>query len=164
MIFVEYNTKTRMGIWMCLLMMLMILVMVLAGVYYTAYEENIEVNGTSPDEDAVYVNAGVQETTASVTTSATTVATTSAVISSTTRAESVITTSEATSAAETEKRALYYVTVSGGDIVLLDEYGEFLQTVYEDAMFLPKEDLAVLRSGIALYSKAEMMSFLDDFS
>ncbi len=164
-IFVEYNTKTRMGIGMCLLMMLLILVTVLAGVYYSAYEENVAVNGTDPDDDAIYVNAGVKDTTESTTTSTTTTETTTSATTSatTTKAENIGTTAT-TSAVETEKRALYYVTVSGGDIVLLDEYGEFMQTVYEDAVFLPQEDLAMLRAGIELYSKTELASFLDDFS
>ena len=141
-----------MGIWLCLLMMLLVLAMVLAGVFDSANrEENRLVSATEPDDDAIYVNASPKETLPAEPqkTEVTTVPPT--------------TTTE-TNAAETERNALYYVTVSGNQIVLLDEYGEYLDTLNENAHFLPKSDLAALRAGIALYSKDELSSLIDDLS
>ncbi len=156
----EYNTKTRIGIWFCLLLMLLVLSLVLFGIIDTAKRESLAVNGTNPDDDAVYVHANPQKTTES-TSAETTRATSSSVITTTTKKPEHPLQTEATSV-QTEKRALYYVTVSGGNVVLLDEYGELLETLHENAMFLPREDLAALRAGIALFSKEELAVLLDD--
>ncbi len=144
--FLEYNTKTRMGIWACLLMMLLVLCFVLTGVF-KAEEAKTDhmVNATQPD-DAIYVDAKPYET-------------------STEDTEDVSTTEQTEAESEsTERKALYYVTVSGGRVVVLNEYGELLETLYEYADFLPGEDIAVLRAGLALYSKAELDSLREDLN
>ncbi len=143
MIFLEYNVKTRMGILMCMLLMLSVLLFVLAGVFRAARPEpSRPVGATPPDEDAIEVGAKpIETTTATPETGETT-----------------------TNASETEKKALYYVTLSGDQVVLLDAYGEYLTTLNEYADFLPKEDLDTLRAGVALYSKEEMEQFAEDFS
>ena len=148
--FLEYNIKTRMGIWLCLLMMLLVLALVLAGVFDSARrEEDRLVNATNPD-DAIYVNALPQGTSST----------------ETTQAETTISPETTTGAptADTERKALYYVTVSGERIVLLDEYGEFLRTLHENALFLPSEDLAALRTGVAVYSSEELADWIEDLS
>ena len=50
------------------------------------------------------------------------------------------------------------------EIVLLDEYGEFLRTLHENALFLPSEDLAALRAGVAVYSSEELADWIEDLS
>ena len=150
--FLEYNTKTRMGIWLCLLLMLLVLALVLTGVFDTATRTlDRPVNATEPNDDAIYVNAQPQATTGAQTTSP-----------ETTMAPTETTTGNA--AAETERKPLFYVTVSGNRVVLLDEYGEFLETLNENALFLPKGDLEALRAGIALYSKDELSCLVEDLS
>ena len=148
----EYNTKTRMGIWLCLSMMLLVLAMVVAGVFDTASKTpDKQVSITESDEDAVYVNATPkpQETT-------------SAPITEQTTEQSTVKT-EATTAS-TERRALYYVALSGNKVVLLNGYGEYMDTLNENALFLPKGDLEALRAGIALYSADELSALRDDLS
>jgi hypothetical protein len=143
-----------MGIWLCLLMMLLVLAMVLTGVFDASGKDADRlVSATAPD-DAVYVNASPkpQET----------------LPTPTQKVEEVTTafpdTTTETAAAETERKPLYYVTVSGSRIVLLDEYGEYLDTLNENALFLPPNDLSALRAGIALYSKDELSALADDLS
>ena len=154
MSFLEYNTKTRMGIWLCLSMMLLVLAMVVAGVFDTASKEpDRQVSVTTSNEDAVYVNATPkpQETTVAPIEHA-----------EETTTQPPVTTE--TTTAQTERTALYYVTLSGNRIVLLDEYGEYLDTLHENALFLPKNDLESLRAGIALYSGDELSALKDDLS
>ena len=143
-----------MGIWLCLSMMLLVLALVIAGVFDTASKDsNQQVSVTTSDEDAVYVNATPkpQETTTAQTnhTEQTTVLPPD--------------TTENTTA-QTERKALYYVTLSGNKIVLLNEYGEYMDTLHENALFLPKNDQESLRAGIALYSNEEISSLKDDLS
>ena len=153
MSFLEYNTKTRMGIWLCLSMMLLVLAMVVAGVFDTASKEpDRQVSVTAPDEDAVYVNATPKP-------QETTTAPVHHTEETTTRSPA---TTETT--AQTERTALYYVTLSGNRIVLLNEYGEYLDTLHENALFLPKNDLESLRTGIALYAGDELSALKDDLS
>ena len=136
-------------------MMLLVIAMVLAGVFDSASkEENRLVSATDPDDDAIYVNASPKETLPAEPQKTEVTTTTANTTNATTE----------TDAAETERNALYYVTVSGNRIVLLDEYGEYLDTLNENANFLPKSDLAALRAGIALYSKDELSSLIDDLS
>ncbi len=138
----EYNTRTRVGIWMCLLLMLVVLCFVLAGVFQAERMEQSQAAGaTKPDEDAIYVGAKPEES----------------------PSESTCETTESTSAS-TEKKALYYVTVSGDEIVVLDEYGEVLHVLSDDTEFLPKSDLDALRAGIALYTKEELDALKEDLS
>lgn len=147
----EYNTKTRMGIWLCLLLMLLVLALVLTGVFDTAAKTlDRAASATMPSDEAIYVNAKPQPTTAQ------------ALPPETTEAPPEATTEAA--AQETERKPLFYVTVSGTRVVLLDEYGEFLKTLNENALFLPQEDLNALRAGIALYSKEEAIALAEDLS
>lgn len=150
----EYNTKTRMGIWLCLSMMLLVLALVIAGVFDTASKDpDRQVSVTKPDEDAVYVNATPkpQETTTAQET-----------LTEQTTLQPPDTTENTT--AQTERKALYYVTLSGNKIVLLNEYGEYMDTLHENALFLPKNDRESLRAGIALYSSDELSALRDDLS
>ena len=150
----EYNTKTRMGIWLCLSMMLLVLALVIAGVFDTASKDpNRQVSVTEADEDAVYVNATPkpQETTKAQTDHT---------------EQTTVQPSEPTenTTAQTERKALYYVTLSGSRIVLLNAYGEYMDTLHENALFLPKNDQDALRAGIALYSSDELSALKDDLS
>ncbi len=151
--FLEYNTKTRMGIWLCLLLMMLVLAIILTGVFNSArQEEDRLVSATAPDDEAIYVNASPkpQETTSAETTNLETTAPPASTTDN--------------HAADTEKKPIYYVTISGNQVVLLGEYGEYLETLNENALFLPKNDLAALRAGIALYSKDELSDLVNDLS
>ncbi len=143
----EYNTKTRIGIWMCLLMMLIVLCFVLAGVFHTETGKvDRPANAEKPDEDAILVGAKPQSP------------------EETGDGLLAETTETTEPAAETEKKALYYVTVSGNEVVVLDEYGELHSVLRGDTAFLPKEDLDALRAGITLYSKEELSEITDDLA
>ncbi len=141
---------------MCLIMMTFVLVVVLMGIFKTGEEHDRYVSATKPDENAIYVNASPIGTTTN-----TTAATTAPKAETTT-----ITPAETTNApaAETEKKALYYVTISGESIVLLDEYGEYLKTLHQNALFLPKEDVVALRTGLEIFSRDELQMLLEDLS
>ncbi len=143
----EYNTNTKLGLWICFLAMLLILAVILAGVFASVPNSPFDHETT---KNVVHANAKPHVTTSTI--PAQTTAATTAKQETTTE----------TPIMETEKRALYYVTVSGDSIVLLDEYGEFLQTLYAHASFLPKADLEAFRSGIELYSKDDLNEMMDD--
>ena len=151
----EYNAKTRLGIWACFLMMLLVLVLLSAEAV-----RNAKAQGGAHDDDAVYVNA----TPATLPPAETTPRPTFAQSTDTEQGE---TTASATDASENElpsgsPRALYYVTVRAGAVVLLDADGNILRTVNENAEFLPRGDLATLRNGVAIYTEEELAALMDD--
>ena len=150
----EYNTKTRRGIFGFLVLMFLVFSIVMMTILASFDGEggDLAVNGTPEYDDAVYVNATPEalDTLPIATTEMTTMQTTA------------VTTENP--AVDLERKPIYYVTISGNSVVVLDEYGEFLQTVNENAAFLPKQDVAVLRRGIEIYTKEELALLMADLS
>ena len=152
----EYNAKTRLGIWVCFLLMLLTLILLSMNALRNGREDNRPVAG-SRDEDAIYVGAIPKtETDEPPHTTASTLGTASETTTGTAQ-----TTTQAVPSAP-EPKALYYVTLSEGRIVLLDADGNYLATLNEHAEFLPKEDVTRLRAGVALYSEEELSAMRDD--
>ncbi len=152
----EYNAKTRICIWGCFLLMLLVLVLLGAVALYHGTGNGRGANGGA--NDAIYVDAPIEAL---------------GTLPPETTEPMHSTTAESVSAGETPtqeqrvnapRKPRYYVTLSKGNVILLDEKGEYLETLNENADFLPKNDLERLSTGIALYDEDELAAMKDDLS
>ena len=122
-------SKKKLAVIISVVSVILVLALVIAGVFDTASKEpDRQVSATAPDEDAVYVNATPkpQETTKA---------------QENLTEQTTLQPPEATERAteQTERKALYYVTLSGNKIVLLNEPlgGEKADVVARFIVFFP---------------------------
>ncbi len=158
----EYNAKTRLGIWSCFLLMLLVLTLLSISAIRNG-KENDRTGSGNREDDAIYVGAipGTWQTLPDETTTAPHGAGTQTT-AQTTESQTGTTAKEDLDASP--QKPLYYVTLSFGRIVLLDANGEQLRILNENADFLPRNDRELLGAGIALYSEEELIAITDDLS